>query len=109
VGVAMRAARSVHGGRAPWRERELTGRFLLGPALWAALLVGGSDLLEVLAYSVGAEEGSVVPILIASATFPLIAVGLSVVYLHERPVVNQYVGVVMTVLGLVVVGLAQVL
>jgi uncharacterized membrane protein len=89
-----------------WREKELRGRFLLGPAIVAAITVGGSDLLGVLAYSVGAERGAIAPILIASASFPLIAVALSVAFLHERPVANQYVGVVLTVVGLVTVGLA---
>jgi drug/metabolite transporter (DMT)-like permease len=89
-----------------WRERQLAGRFSLWPAIWAALFVGGSDLLGVFAYTVGAERGVVTPVLIASAVFPLIAVLLSVAYLHERPVANQYVGIVLTVVGLVVVGLA---
>ena len=89
-----------------WRERELAGRFSLWPAIWAALFVGGSDLLGVFAYTVGAERGVVIPVLIASAVFPLIAVVLSVAYLHERPVANQYVGIVLTVAGLVIVGLA---
>jgi drug/metabolite transporter (DMT)-like permease len=89
-----------------WRERELRGRFILGAALLAALTVGGSDLLGVLAYAVGAERGFVTPVLIASAVFPLIAVFLSVWFLHERPVANQYAGVVLTVAGLVIVGLS---
>ncbi len=89
-----------------WRRRELRGRFLAGPALLAAVTVGGSDLLGVLAFSIGAERGFVTPVLIASAVFPLIAVLLSVIYLHERPVANQYAGVVLTVVGLATVGLA---
>ena len=58
-----------------------------------------------LGYSIGAEAGFVIPVLIASAVFPLIAVALSVAFLHERPVPNQYVGVVLTVVGLLIVGL----
>lgn len=88
-----------------WRKRELRGRFLAGPAAVAALTVGGADLIGVLGYSIGAEAGFVIPVLIASAVFPLIAVLLSVAFLHERPVPNQYVGVVLTVIGLVLVGL----
>jgi drug/metabolite transporter (DMT)-like permease len=88
-----------------WRERQLKGRFAAKPAAIAALTVGGADLIGVLGYSIGAEAGFVIPVLIASAVFPLIAVALSVVYLHERPVPNQYVGVAMAVLGLVMVGL----
>jgi drug/metabolite transporter (DMT)-like permease len=87
-------------------RRALAGRFRPGPAVFAALLVGGADLLGVLAYSVGTEHGFVTPVLIASAVFPVIAVGLSIALLHERPVANQYVGVALTVVGLVIVGLA---
>lgn len=88
-----------------WRERQLKGRFVARPAAIAAVTVGGADLLGVLGYSIGAEAGFVIPVLIASAVFPLIAVALSVAYLHERPVPNQYVGVVLTVVGLIMVGL----
>jgi uncharacterized membrane protein len=38
--------------------------------------------------------------------FPLIAVALSVIYLGERPVANQYVGVALTATGLIVLGLS---
>lgn len=89
-----------------WRKRELRGRFLAGPATVAAITVGGADLIGVLGYSIGAEAGFVIPVLIASAVFPLIAVALSVAFLHERPVPNQYVGVVLTVVGLMIVGLS---
>jgi drug/metabolite transporter (DMT)-like permease len=67
--------------------------------------VGGADLIGVLGYSIGAEAGFVTPVLIASAVFPLIAVVLSIAFLHERPVPNQIAGVVLTVVGLVIVGL----
>jgi drug/metabolite transporter (DMT)-like permease len=40
--------------------------------------------------------------------FPVIAVGASVVYLHERPVLNQYVGIAAVVAGLILLGLSQV-
>ena len=64
------------------------------------------DLLGVVTYSIGASEGLLSIVLIASAVFPLIAVALSVAYLHERPVPNQYVGIGLVALGLVVLGLA---
>ena len=89
-----------------WREKQLHGRFQAGPAAIAALTVGGADLIGVLGYSIGAEAGFVIPVLIASAVFPLIAVALSVAFLHERPVPNQYVGVVLTVVGLLIVGIS---
>jgi uncharacterized membrane protein len=34
----------------------------------------------------------------------LIAVGLSIAFLHERPVTNQYVGIALVVTGLVALG-----
>lgn len=89
-----------------WRRDRLDGRFAVGAAVLAAVTVGGADLMGVLAFAVGAEKGFVIPVLIASAIFPLIAVLLSVAFLHERPVANQYVGIVLTVAGLVTVGLA---
>jgi drug/metabolite transporter (DMT)-like permease len=87
-----------------WR-RELKGRFAAGPAMLAALTVGGADLFGVLGFSIGADAGFVTPVLIASAIFPLIAVALSIAFLGERPVPNQIVGVILTVVGLVIVGL----
>jgi uncharacterized membrane protein len=37
----------------------------------------------------------------------LIAVVLSVAYLHERPVPNQYVGIALVVVGLLMLGLGS--
>ena len=45
--------------------------------------------------------------LAASAVFPLIAVLLSHVTLHERLATNQYVGVGFVVLGLLMLGLGS--
>jgi uncharacterized membrane protein len=70
-----------------------------------AVLVGLADLLGVVAYSIGAESGFLSVVLIASAVFPLVAVALSVWRLHERPVPNQYVGIALTVGGLLMLGL----
>jgi drug/metabolite transporter (DMT)-like permease len=91
-------------GAIRWRP-ELRGRFSLTPAVLAAITVGGADLIGVLGFSIGSEAGFVTPVLIASAVFPLIAVALSIAFLGERPVPNQIVGVVLTVIGLVIVGL----
>jgi uncharacterized membrane protein len=63
-------------------------------------------LLGVVTYSIGASRGLVSVVLIASAVFPLIAVALSIAWLHERPVANQYVGIALVVTGLLVLGLA---
>lgn len=71
-----------------------------------AFVSGAADLLGVVTYSIGASRGLVSIVLIASAVFPLIAVALSIAFLHERPVANQYIGIVMVVVGLLVLGLA---
>jgi uncharacterized membrane protein len=70
-----------------------------------ALASGAADLLGVVAYSIGASQGLLSIVLIASAVFPLIAVALSIGFLHERPVANQYVGIALVVIGLLVLGL----
>jgi uncharacterized membrane protein len=70
----------------------------------AALGVGVADLLGVIAYSSGAEMGFVSIVLTASAVFPLIAVVLSIVLLHERPVPNQYAGIALVIGGLLLLG-----
>ncbi len=71
-----------------------------------ALASGAADLLGVVTYSIGASQGLLSIVLIASAVFPLIAVALSIAFLHERPVANQYVGIALVVTGLLVLGLA---
>jgi drug/metabolite transporter (DMT)-like permease len=86
-------------------QRHRFGRVGLHGGLLMALGVGAADLLGVISFSYGAAQGFVSVVLIASAVFPLIAVVLSVGLLHERPAVNQYVGIALTVLGLVVLGL----
>ena len=42
--------------------------------------------------------------LAASAVFPLVAVVLSVLILHERLVPNQYVGIALVAMGLLMLG-----
>ena len=86
------------------RRREFGGLGWNLALVWA-LASGAADLLGVVTYSIGASRGLVSIVLIASAVFPLIAVGLSVAFLHERPVVNQYAGIVLVVAGLVALGL----
>jgi uncharacterized membrane protein len=71
-----------------------------------ALASGAADLLGVVSYSIGASRGLLSIVLIASAVFPLIAVALSIAFLHERPVRNQYAGIGLVVAGLLVLGLA---
>jgi uncharacterized membrane protein len=80
-------------------------RFHVGAGLGIALLAGAADLLGVVSYAVGAEQGYISIVLAASAVFPLIAVALSVATFHERLVPNQYVGIALVVGGLLLLGL----
>lgn len=70
----------------------------------AAVATGLVDLVGVVAFTSGAEAGFLSVVLVASAIFPLIAVALSVLFLHERPVPNQIVGAFVAVAGLVLLG-----
>ncbi|MEA2558316.1 MAG: hypothetical protein QOG88_1854, partial [Actinomycetota bacterium] len=65
---------------------------------------GFSDILGVAVFSYGSERSSVSLVLAASAVFPLIAVALSYIYLKERLVPNQYLGILLVVAGLVLLG-----
>ena len=86
------------------RRREFVGLAAAGIGL--ALLTGLADLLGVVTYSIGSERGYLSIVLAASAVFPMIAVAGSVALLGERPVTNQYAGVVVVACGLVLLGLA---
>jgi len=66
----------------------------------AAAAAGAFDLMGVASYSAGATRGFLSVVLAASAVFPAIAVALSVVFLKERLVVNQYVGIAVVIGGL---------
>jgi uncharacterized membrane protein len=85
-------------------HRREFGRVGWNAGVLLALVSGAADLLGVVTYSIGASQGLLSVVLIASAVFPLIAVALSVAILHERPVPNQYVGIALVVTGLVVLG-----
>jgi drug/metabolite transporter (DMT)-like permease len=72
-----------------------------GRSAYVTAAVGGAfDLLGVASYSAGATRGYLSVVLAASAIFPMVAVALSVTFLHERLVANQYAGVVAVVAGL---------
>lgn len=75
-------------------------------AIGLALATGAADIVGVTAYSAGAEHGQLSIVLAASAVFPLIAVVLSFVFLRERLVTNQYAGIGLVVVGLLLLGLA---
>lgn len=86
------------------RRREFAG--LAAAGIGFALLTGVADLLGVVTYSIGSERGYLSIVLTASAVFPMIAVAGSVLFLEERPVPNQYVGVAVVVVGLLLLGLS---
>ncbi len=70
-----------------------------------AAAVGVVDLFGTLMYSRGASVGLVSIVTAASATYPLLPVLGSVALLRERPVPNQYLGVVMVITGLALLAL----
>ena len=72
----------------------------------AAAAAGAFDLMGVASYSAGATRGYLSVVLAASAIFPAIAVALSVVFLKERLVLNQYVGIAVVIGGLLLLALA---
>jgi uncharacterized membrane protein len=69
-----------------------------------ALFAGAADLLGVTTFSAGAEAGLLSIVLAASAVFPAVAVGLSIAFLHERLVPNQWAGAGLVVIGLLLLG-----
>ena len=72
--------------------------------LWFALIAAIADLVGVIGLSVGSERGFVSITLAASAVFPLVAVVLSFLILHERLVANQFAGIALVVCGLLMLG-----
>ncbi len=77
-----------------------------GAAIAIAMAAGFADILGVAMFAYGAEKGSVSLVMAASAVFPLIAVALSYIYLKERLVPNQYAGIALVVVGLIVLSQA---
>jgi uncharacterized membrane protein len=75
-------------------------------AFVAAAAAGAFDLMGVASYSAGATRGYLSVVLAASAVFPAIAVALSVIFLEERLVLNQYVGIAVVIGGLMMLALA---
>jgi drug/metabolite transporter (DMT)-like permease len=69
-----------------------------------ALAAGAADILGVTTYSAGAEAGFLSIVLAASAVFPMVAVFLSIAFLHERLAANQWLGLLFVVIGLVLLG-----
>ena len=70
-----------------------------------ALVAALADIVGVIGLSVGSERGFVSITLAASAIFPLVAVILSLLILHERLVTNQFLGIALVIGGLLMLGL----
>jgi uncharacterized membrane protein len=77
----------------------------VGAGVAIALFAGAADLLGVTTFAAGAEAGLLSIVLAASAVFPAVAVGLSIAFLHERLVPNQWAGAGLVVIGLLVLAL----
>ena len=69
-----------------------------------AFVAAIADIVGVIGLSVGSERGFVSLTLAASAIFPLVAVILSLLILHERLVPNQYAGIALVIGGLLMLG-----
>jgi uncharacterized membrane protein len=69
-----------------------------------ALVAAIADIVGVIGLSVGSERGFVSITLAASAIFPLVAVVLSLLILHERLVPNQIAGIGLVITGLLMLG-----
>jgi uncharacterized membrane protein len=69
-----------------------------------AFVAAIADIVGVIGLSVGSERGFVSVTLAASAIFPLVAVILSLLILHERLVMNQFVGIALVIGGLLLLG-----
>jgi drug/metabolite transporter (DMT)-like permease len=78
-----------------------------GPGVWIAFAAGAADILGVTTYAAGAERGYLSIVLAASAVFPMIAVLLSIRYLHERLVANQVLGLALVISGLLLLGIGD--
>lgn len=86
------------------RGRERRGRPSTHALAFAALL-GLIDLVGGMCYGRGAEVGYISIVAAASATYPIVPVLGSTIFLRERPAPNQYLGVALVVGGLLAVGL----
>jgi drug/metabolite transporter (DMT)-like permease len=91
---------------AAFAGRDVPATLRSTPVLIAgAIGVGLADLIGVVSYSIGNETEDASILFVSSAVFPLLAVILSVAFLRERPVPNQYAGVGLTVVGLSLLGM----
>jgi uncharacterized membrane protein len=79
----------------------------VGIGVAIALAAGAADILGVTTYSAGSEAGFISIVVAASAIFPAIAVGLSIGFLRERLVANQWLGVALVLLGLMMLGVGS--
>jgi drug/metabolite transporter (DMT)-like permease len=87
-------------------KRELPGR---DPRYWRAVsLIALVDTAGYVAFNVGARNAETAVVATASAPYSIVPIILGVVLLHERPARIQWLGIVLTVAGVVLLGLAAV-
>jgi len=68
---------------------------------------GAADAVAVSLFARGSQVGLVSIMSAVSATFPLVVIAGGVVMFHERPTLVQWVGVLCTITGLVLLGLGR--
>ena len=85
-----------------WRRRR--DLRLAGGRLVEAAGVGLLDLIGTALFARGSEVGLVSVTSAVAATFTLIPAGGGIVLFRERPVPNQFVGIALVILGLVLLG-----
>jgi drug/metabolite transporter (DMT)-like permease len=98
VGVALLAWLRAKGQGRPLPET--TSR-----ALPLAALAGMMELVGTIVYARGAQVGLVSIVTAASATYPVIPVLGGFALLHERLVPNQYLGIGLVIVGLLMLGI----
>lgn len=67
--------------------------------------IGISEVIATLSYNIGIEKDLTAIVAPVSATFPLITIILANIFLKERLIFNQYLGVAFTIFGLVLLAL----
>ena len=79
-----------------------TGKSLLYPSVSSV-----ADASAIALFALASEAGSISIAAAVSATFPLVVIAGGVALFHERPSPKQWVGVMATIAGLIVLGLGQ--
>ena len=75
--------------------------------LLLAAVVGVTDIVGISMFALGAERGLISIVVAASASFTILPVVGGLVLFRERPVLNQGIGVLMVIGGLLLLGLSS--